>query len=451
MTEHNCDTLTARRTALDDLAQYNSSDDEFEEYINREITDEITQYTNDDEFEAFMNNIEKLRIKNEWEEEYGTIPQKAKFIVTGAGTTIVNGYYEENGIHNHKPKYRRIDTNGTVVLHNSNPIEMCCGGGWCIGIWVCADKGWFYDMVQSINPSLPPTTGWNVVNNGIAPLPTLTFLDNGVDEKPTTSQKLYHGTIKHPSTCVDHTFWVCSPSRKLQNKWYTHLPVSIYCNNHVQHDNNTFICLGHTNQADFISAQKEWEKNGWNDELVTSENVDTIKPLFRNIRYTPPYPLFGKFCINTDSPASWFNADEKAEWEKQKREYPEKQRIIREQAARDKEQAERNKEEQERNKAATLAAKEKEDERIRALQKKAGELQQKREMLHGRTTNNNYIYNNSRSRSIAAATIINEKIYKEMADITKELKPIADELEKWKAELRKTYTGPSGMGYGSYY
>jgi len=229
MTEHNCDTLTARRTALDDLAQYDSSDDEFEDCINSEITDEITQYT----------------------------------------------------------------------------------------------------MVQSINPSLPPTTGWNVVNNGIAPLPTLTFLDNGVDEKPTTSQKLYHGTIKHPSTCVDHTFWGCSPHFKLQNKWYTHLPVSIYCNNHVQHDNNTFICLGHTNQADFISAQKEWEKNGWNDELVTSENVDTIKMSLhieekvekRVITYVPPstwsYYLSGK----PDVPPSDFNADEKTEWERQKREY----------------------------------------------------------------------------------------------------------------------------------
>jgi len=226
MTEHNCDTLTARRTALDDLAQYDSSDDEFEDCINSEITDEITQYT----------------------------------------------------------------------------------------------------MVQSINPSLPPTTGWNVVNNGIAPLPTLTFLDNGVDEKPTTSQKLYHGTIKHPSTCVDHTFWGCSPHFKLQNKWYTHLPVSIYCNNHVQHDNNTFICLGHTNQADFISAQKEWEKNGWNDELVTSENVDTIKMSLhieekvekRVITYVPPsFTFLGK----KDVPPSDFNADEKTEWERQKREY----------------------------------------------------------------------------------------------------------------------------------
>ncbi len=304
-------TITARITALDDLAQYNSSDDEFEEYINREITDEITQYTNDDEFEAFINK----KLQSEWEEEYGTIPQKATFIVTGAGSTIVNGYYEENGIHNHKPKYRRIDTNGTVVLHNSNPIEMCCGGGWCMGIWLCADKGWVYDMVQSINPSLPPTTGWKVVNNGIAPLPTLTFLHDNIHEKPTTSQKLYHGTINHASTCVDHTFWVYSPYLKLQNKWDTHLPVRTYCNNHIQHDKNTFICLGHTNQADLISAQKEWKKNGWNEELVTapkekkeaaaskekkevvpkekkvaSENVNTIKPLFRNVRYyTSPY------------------------------------------------------------------------------------------------------------------------------------------------------------------
>jgi len=358
MTEQfNCNTLMTGATALDDLSQYSSSDDEFEEYINREITDEIIQYTNDDEFESFINNIEKLRTKNEWEEEYGTIPQKAKFIVTGAGSTIVNGYYEENGIHNHKPKYRRIDTNGNVILYHGKPIELCCGGGWCMGIWLCADKGWVYDMVQSINPSLPPTIGWNVVNNGIAPLPTITFLDNDVEKSPTTSQKIYHGTINHASLCVDHTFWVYSPYLKLQNKWDTHLPVSTYCNNHVQHDNNTFICLGHTNQSDFISAQKEWKKNGWSKELVTSENVNTIKPPFRNVRYTPNTylsSLLGTTNNTDDSPPSWFNADEKAEWEKQKREYPEKQRIIREQAERDKEQAD-----QERNKAATLSIEEK--------------------------------------------------------------------------------------------
>jgi len=74
-------------------------------------------------------------------------------------------------------------------------------------------------------------------------------------------------------------------------------------------------------------------------------------------------------------------------------------------------------------------------------------------MLRGRTISNNYDIYNRHHRGTIAASIRNqnEKLYKEMADITKELKPIADELEKWQAELRKTYTGPSGMGYGSYY
>lgn len=85
-------------------------------------------------------------------------------------------------------------------------------------------------------------------------------------DKTTTLQKVYHGTKKHESKCVDHTFWVYSPSSKLQNKWDTHLPVSTYCNNHTKRDGNTFTCLGHTNQADFISAQKEWKKNGWSEE-----------------------------------------------------------------------------------------------------------------------------------------------------------------------------------------
>lgn len=128
-----------------------------------------------------MNTVkeqEEKLIQNEWIVKYGSVPQKAKFVVMGAGTNIVNGYYEENGIHNHKPKYRQIGANGQVILHNGKPIEICCGGGWCMGIWVCADKGWVYDINQAINPSLPPKDGWNVTNNGIAPLPTINFFEN---------------------------------------------------------------------------------------------------------------------------------------------------------------------------------------------------------------------------------------------------------------------------------
>ena len=83
-------------------------------------------------------------------------------------------------------------------------------------------------------------------------------------------QKVYHGTT---TTWGDNTFWVYSPYRKLQNKWDTHLPVSTYCNHHTQHDANTFKCLGHTTSADFISAQKEWKENGWNEEWSGVENL----------------------------------------------------------------------------------------------------------------------------------------------------------------------------------
>jgi hypothetical protein len=105
----------------------------------------------------------------------------AKFLVMGAGTTIVNGCYEENGIHNNNPKYRQIDTYGYVVLHNDKPIEIVNGGGsyWWMGIWACADKGWFYLTENKDKTSSdPPKNSWNVVNHGIAPFPTITFLNN---------------------------------------------------------------------------------------------------------------------------------------------------------------------------------------------------------------------------------------------------------------------------------
>ena len=91
---------------------------------------------------------------------------------------------------------------------------------------------------------------------------------------PKLNQKAYHGASNHESKCADHTFWVYSPYQKLQNKWDTHLPVSTYCNNHSQHDANTFKCLGHTNPADFISAQKEWKQNGWTEEWSGLENLN---------------------------------------------------------------------------------------------------------------------------------------------------------------------------------
>jgi len=131
-----------------------------------------------------MNTVkeqEEKLFQNEWIVKYGSVPQKAKFIVMGAGTNIVNGYYEENGIHNHKPKYRQIGTNGQVILHNGKPIEIVNGGGsyWWMGIWACADKGWFYlSENKDKNSSLPPKDGWNVTNNGIAPLPTINFFEN---------------------------------------------------------------------------------------------------------------------------------------------------------------------------------------------------------------------------------------------------------------------------------
>jgi len=200
------------------------------------------------------------------------ISAKAKIIVIGAGTKSVNGHYNENGIHNNKPKYRQIDEYGNVVLNNGKPVEIVNGGGnsWWMGIWTCADKGWFYLAENNDKTSqLPPRDGWNVVNCGIAPFPTITFLNN--EKSPIIMQIAYHGNT---TSWGEHTFWVYSPYRKLQNKWDTHLPVSTYCNNHTQCDDNTFTCLGHTNPVDFISAQKEWKENGWSQDW---QGLDALK------------------------------------------------------------------------------------------------------------------------------------------------------------------------------
>lgn len=123
--------------------------------------------------------------------------------------------------------------------------------------------------------SLPPTSTWPPGKYWKWKVVSVTQPDINDDSNP---KKIYHGATvtwnsagpfifnKQVLEKSHHIFWVYAPSAKLQNKWDTHLPVSIYCNNHRQMDDTTFMCLGHTNAHDFQPAFAEWTENGWTKE-----------------------------------------------------------------------------------------------------------------------------------------------------------------------------------------
>lgn len=82
-----------------------------------------------------------------------------------------------------------------------------------------------------------------------------------------------------------HNFWVYPISYELINKWNTHLPAHVYCNNSVSDgclDVKYIIedvklyqykCLGHVSMDDFKQAQIEWvrENMTYNDGDIKTE------------------------------------------------------------------------------------------------------------------------------------------------------------------------------------
>ena len=97
-------------------------------------------------------------------------------IVSGAGTTAVNGTYVENGTVNGKPKYTFGNyyiywSNGYVA---SNPPDE---GGWTL-----ANGGNWY--VSPDNTATPDLATWQVgFYTGAAPAPTITAASTGVPKQ----------------------------------------------------------------------------------------------------------------------------------------------------------------------------------------------------------------------------------------------------------------------------
>ena len=109
----------------------------------------------------------------------------------------------------------------------------------------------------------------------------------------------YHGTkycVASPyANKNEYSFWVYPQNRNLgSNKWDTHLPVSLYCNNHIEGNYDEcggvnpdqtlkkYICLGHNSIQDMKVAQDEWKSN---NASVFIEQNGGIGPYFPNKNY----------------------------------------------------------------------------------------------------------------------------------------------------------------------
>ena len=106
----------------------------------------------------------------------------------------------------------------------------------------------------------------------------------------------YHGTKYCAASPYanknEYSFWVYPENRSLgRNKWDTHLPVSLYCNNHMEGNYDDcgggnpdpvlkkYICLGHDTIQDMKVAQNEWKKH---NAPVFIEQEGGIGPYFPN-------------------------------------------------------------------------------------------------------------------------------------------------------------------------
>ena len=102
----------------------------------------------------------------------------ADMIVSGAGTTAVNGTYVESGTANGKPKYTfgsyTIFYSGDDGYVGSDPPDM---GGWTLS----GGGDWY---VTPDNTATPDLATWQVgYYSGAAPAPTVTAASSGTSHE----------------------------------------------------------------------------------------------------------------------------------------------------------------------------------------------------------------------------------------------------------------------------
>ncbi len=79
-------------------------------------------------------------------------------IASGAGSTDVNGTYEENGTNDEKPKFEK---GGYTIFWVNDRI------------WAITGPSAIYYQIDDTDAELPPKTGWSPIESGIDPPPEL--------------------------------------------------------------------------------------------------------------------------------------------------------------------------------------------------------------------------------------------------------------------------------------
>ena len=97
------------------------------------------------------------------------------YIVSGAGTAVVDGTYVHTGTHDNRTAYTLYDTDGTA----SHTMWYMAGTDWVITLNDIGEYDAYPRYLNSTSSTSVPLTGWGAALGGTPPAPTLTLVEEG--------------------------------------------------------------------------------------------------------------------------------------------------------------------------------------------------------------------------------------------------------------------------------
>ena len=157
------------------------------------------------------------------------------YIVSGAGTAVVDGTYVHTGTHDNRNAYTLYDTDGTA----SHTMWYMAGTDWVITLNDIGEYDAYPRYLNSTSSTSVPLTGWGAALGGTPPAPTLTLVEEG--NYDTTAN-----VVIHPSNTA--------------NDWGTDIP----------EEARRYITIRASRIAQTrLIGSEELQKFSYNEELVS--------------------------------------------------------------------------------------------------------------------------------------------------------------------------------------
>ena len=157
------------------------------------------------------------------------------YIVSGAGTAVVDGTYVPTGTHDNRTAYTLYDTDGTA----SHTMWYMAGTDWVITLNDIGEYDAYPRYLNSTSSTSVPLTGWGAALGGTPPAPTLTLVEEG--NYDTTAN-----VVIHPSNTA--------------NDWGTDIP----------EEARRYITIRASRIAQTrLIGSEELQKFSYNEELVS--------------------------------------------------------------------------------------------------------------------------------------------------------------------------------------